>query len=80
MNLQQTFAVQRIGGALEGAMDRNEFVRNARKTPGLSQEGLADAMWVARETITRHERPGKTVPDRSIMQITELLERKGIRQ
>jgi transcriptional regulator with XRE-family HTH domain len=56
----------------EGGADRNNFVRQARQQLGMTQERFAEALYIARETITRYEN-GARVSERSIAQIRELL-------
>jgi transcriptional regulator with XRE-family HTH domain len=58
-------------------MTRSEFVRHARKTLGLSQEKFAEALYVARESVTRWEN-GRPVTERSVAQIRGLLAQKQL--
>jgi DNA-binding XRE family transcriptional regulator len=61
-----------IADLSERGIDRCEFVRQARWHLNMTQQELADVLYVARETITRYEN-GARVPERSLMQIHGLL-------
>jgi transcriptional regulator with XRE-family HTH domain len=56
-------------------MNKNEFVRDARRKLGMTQERFAEELYVARETITRYEN-GARVSERSMAQICDLLAKR----
>jgi DNA-binding XRE family transcriptional regulator len=59
-------------------MNKNEFVRRARRKLEMTQQELADAIVVQRKTINGYEQDGTTVSRRSIEQIKRLLREKGL--